>query len=110
MRTCTSPPQFWFSCVSVGPREPAWWRGIATAGSRSRGDAGMTATIEFDNVSKWFGGVVAVSEVTLAIEPGVTALLGPNGAGKSTVLRLMCGLTSPSGGVVRVKGRNPRQD
>nr|MBA3654078.1 ABC transporter ATP-binding protein [Actinomycetota bacterium] len=67
-------------------------------------------TIEFTDVSKWFTGVVAVSELTLSITPGVTALLGPNGAGKSTVLRLMCGLTSPSRGQVRVKGRDPRRD
>ena len=65
-------------------------------------------TIEFANVSKWFGGVVAVSEVSLSIGRGVTALLGPNGAGKSTMLRLLCGLTPPSTGTVRVKGRDPR--
>jgi ABC-2 type transport system ATP-binding protein len=70
----------------------------------------MTATITFEGVSKWFAGVVAVSEVTLSIEPGVTALLGPNGAGKSTMLRLLCGLTAPSSGAVRVKGRDPRED
>lgn len=67
-------------------------------------------TIEVEGVSKWFGGVVAVSEVTVRFEPGVTALLGPNGAGKSTLLRLMCGLTAPSGGSVRVNGRDPRVD
>jgi ABC-2 type transport system ATP-binding protein len=67
-------------------------------------------TVEFDGVSKWFAGVVAVSEVTLSIGPGVTALLGPNGAGKSTVLRLLCGLTDPSRGTVRINGSNPRTD
>ena len=73
----------------------------------------MTATgttIELTGVSKWFGGVVAVSEVTVGFGQGVTALLGPNGAGKSTVLRLMCGLTGPSRGAVRLMGRDPRAD
>ncbi len=65
-------------------------------------------SIEFSGVSKWFGDVVAVSEVGFALWPGVTALLGPNGAGKSTVLRLLCGLTVPSRGAVRVLGRDPR--
>ena len=68
------------------------------------------AVIVFDRVSKWFGDVVAVSEVTFALQPGVTALLGPNGAGKSTVLRMMSGLTSPSQGTVRIFGRDPRRD
>ena len=66
--------------------------------------------IVFDRVSKWFGDVVAVSEVTFAVQPGVTALLGPNGAGKSTVLRMMCGLTGTSQGTIRIFGRNPRTD
>jgi len=72
--------------------------------------AQAAATVEFAGVSKWFSGVVAVSEVTVSIGPGVTALLGPNGAGKSTMLRLLCGLTSPSRGSVRIKGRDPRGD
>ena len=49
-----------------------------------------------DAVSKWFGGVVAVSDVSLVVEPGVTALLGPNGAGKHHALRTIGGLTLPS--------------
>jgi ABC-2 type transport system ATP-binding protein len=61
-------------------------------------------------VSKWFGDLVAVSDVTFALRPGVTALLGPNGAGKSSLLRMLCGLTAPSNGTVRVLGRDPRTD
>lgn len=66
--------------------------------------------IELRGVSKWFGSVVAVSEVSFAVGEGVTALLGPNGAGKSTVMRLMTGLARPSQGTVRVLDRDPRAD
>lgn len=67
-------------------------------------------TMAVEGVSKWLGPVVALSDVTFHIGPGVTALLGPNGAGKSTLLRILCGLTSPSQGSVRVLGVNPRTD
>ena len=67
-------------------------------------------TIEVNDVSKWFGSVVALSEVTCKVEPGITALLGPNGAGKSTLLRVLCGLTAPSRGEVRILGQVPRRD
>jgi len=67
-------------------------------------------TIEVAHASKWFRDLVAISDVSFAIGPGVTALLGPNGAGKSTLLRVLCGLTSPSQGTVRILGRNPRTD
>ena len=66
--------------------------------------------VKADGVSKWFGGVVAVSDVSFEIGPGVTALLGPNGAGKSTMLRMLCGLARPSKGAVRVLGRDPHAD
>jgi ABC-2 type transport system ATP-binding protein len=63
-----------------------------------------------EGVSKWFGALVAVSDVSFEVGPGVTALLGPNGAGKSTMLRMLCGLARPSRGTVRVLGRDPRID
>jgi ABC-2 type transport system ATP-binding protein len=65
-------------------------------------------TIEARQVSKWFGSVVALSELTFDIGPGVTALLGPNGAGKSTLFRVLCGLANPSRGTVRIFGEDPR--
>ncbi len=66
--------------------------------------------VEVDRVSKFFGGVVAVSDVTFQLRPGITAVLGPNGAGKSTLLRMVCGLTAPSKGTVRLLGSDPRTD
>ena len=63
-----------------------------------------------ENVSKWFGALVAVSDVSFDVGPGVTALLGPNGAGKSTMFRMLCGVARPSKGTVRVLDRDPRQD
>ena len=53
-----------------------------------------------DNVSRWFGNVVAVNDVTMSVGPGVTGLLGPNGAGKSTVINMMAGFLAPSAGTV----------
>ena len=67
-------------------------------------------TIVVDGVSKWFAGVVAVSDVSLVVAPGVTALLGPNGAGKTTLLRAIGGLTQPSQGSVTVFGEPVRQN
>jgi ABC-2 type transport system ATP-binding protein len=64
--------------------------------------------IELEGVSKFFGGVVAVSDVSFSVGAGVTALLGPNGAGKSTVMRILCGLAAPSRGKVRLLGEDPR--
>ena len=62
--------------------------------------------IELNEVSRWYGNVVAVNEVSFALGPGVTGLLGPNGAGKSTLLHMMAGLLRPSHGEVRVFGRS----
>ena len=69
-----------------------------------------SSTVSVEGVSKWFGNVVAVNDVSFEIRPGVTGLLGPNGAGKTTLLRMMCGLSSVSEGEVRVLGVDPRDD
>ena len=68
------------------------------------------ATVVAQGVTKAYGSLVAVSEVSFAIGPGVTALLGPNGAGKSTLLRMLCGLSVPTTGTISVAGGNPRTD
>ncbi|MEO1057533.1 MAG: ABC transporter ATP-binding protein [Actinomycetota bacterium] len=66
--------------------------------------------LSVDEVSKFYGSVVAVSDVSFGVGPGVTALLGPNGAGKSTLFRMLCGLTPSSRGAVRVLDADPRSD
>lgn len=68
------------------------------------------STIQVNDLSKWFGQKVAVSEVTIGFTPGITGLLGPNGAGKTTLLRVVAGLQRPSQGTVSVLGSDPRQD
>ena len=59
-------------------------------------------SVKANNVSKWFGDVVAVSQVSFVVGPGVTALLGPNGSGKTTLLKMLTGLTGPSTGTVTI--------
>jgi ABC-2 type transport system ATP-binding protein len=67
------------------------------------------AVVAVEAVSKWYGSVVAVSDVTFEVRPGITGLLGPNGAGKTTLLRMMCGLAKTSQGRVSVFGEDPRE-
>ncbi|SEG33345.1 ABC-2 type transport system ATP-binding protein [Thermomonospora echinospora] len=68
-------------------------------------------TLRLENVSRWYGNVVAVNGVSMTIGPGVTGLLGPNGAGKSTLIHMMGGFMAPSSGTVTLDGepiwRNP---
>jgi ABC-2 type transport system ATP-binding protein len=68
------------------------------------GPAEVTPVVEFEGVSKWYGNVIGLNNLSLRIPPGVTGLLGPNGAGKSTLLQLATGQLRPSQGKVRVLG------
>ena len=60
------------------------------------------SSILLDAVSRWYGNVVAVNDVSFEVGPGITGLLGPNGAGKTTLLHLMAGFLVPSAGSVRL--------
>lgn len=81
------------------------------AGGEVDGEAGGEA-IFFDNVSKWYGEVMGLIDITVRIGKGVTGILGPNGAGKSTFMKLVTGQIKPDKGTVTAFGmpvwNNPR--
>ena len=63
-----------------------------------------TAVVSLNHVSRWYGDVVAVNDVSFDFHPGITGVLGPNGAGKSTILHLLTGFLQPSAGDVNLFG------
>jgi ABC-2 type transport system ATP-binding protein len=66
------------------------------------------SALQLDAVGKKYDKVVALRDLSMAIEPGeMFGLIGPDGAGKTTTIRLMCGLLKPDAGSVRVLGRDP---
>jgi ABC-2 type transport system ATP-binding protein len=67
------------------------------------------AAIEFDHVSRWYGNIVAVNDISFTLNAGITGLLGPNGAGKSTMLHMLAGFLRPSAGTVRILGEDTWQ-
>ncbi|HTG41442.1 MAG TPA: ATP-binding cassette domain-containing protein, partial [Methylomirabilota bacterium] len=81
---------------------------MPTAGAPT---GGPPAALVLEGVSRWYGNIVAVNDITFALGSGVTGLLGPNGAGKTTILHMLAGLLRPSAGKVSVGGqpawRNP---
>jgi ABC-2 type transport system ATP-binding protein len=64
--------------------------------------------ITFANVSRFYGEVLGINNVSLSIPPGITSLVGPNGSGKTTLMNLMTGLIRPTQGDISVLGVEPR--
>jgi ABC-2 type transport system ATP-binding protein len=71
--------------------------------------AGPEPLLLFERVSKWYGPVIGVNQVTLELHPGITGLVGSNGAGKSTLMRLATGQLKPDLGRVRILGEDAWQ-
>ncbi len=73
--------------------------------------APVPSIVTAEHLSKWYGQVIGLNDVTLTLPPGITGLLGPNGAGKSTFMKLITGQLKPSKGEITVLGepiwRNP---
>ncbi len=74
-------------------------------GAAGSGTPTGVPVVELAGVSRWYGNVVAVNDVSMTLLPGVTGLLGPNGAGKTTLLHMMAGFLPPSRGTLGVSGR-----
>jgi len=70
----------------------------------------MKPVVKTLNLSKWYGNVLGLSDVTLQIESGITGILGPNGAGKSTFLKLISGQIKPNIGTATIKGEKIRNN
>jgi len=67
----------------------------------------MNAIIQAQEVSRWYGIVMGLNNVSFEIEPGLTGLVGPNGAGKSTLIQIITGQLEPSSGCLTVFGEVP---
>ena len=67
----------------------------------------MHAIIQARELSRWYGLVMGLNNVTFEIEPGLTGLVGPNGAGKSTLIQIITGQLQPSSGTLTVFGETP---
>ena len=66
--------------------------------------ASATSVVRAEHLSKWYGQIIGLNDVTLSVPPGITGLLGPNGAGKSTFMKIMTGQLKPSQGTITVLG------
>src|SRR5947209_2343770 len=81
----------------------------ASAATTKEADAASDCALPlllFDRVSKWYGPVIGLNQVTLELRGGITGLVGANGAGKSTLMRLATGQLRPDLGSVQVRGRD----
>ncbi len=78
-----------------------------TSGAEQKLELAREALLRVSNVAKYFGGVVALEEVSLHIHPGeIYGLIGPNGAGKTTLFNVLTGLYMPDSGTITLKGHD----
>ncbi len=75
----------------------------SSAACRARRDRCVTRDRPTEHLSKWYGQVSGLNDVTVSVPPGITGLLGPNGAGKSTFMKLITGQLRPSKGHARAR-------
>jgi ABC-2 type transport system ATP-binding protein len=79
--------------------------------SAELGTRAVEPIVVADHLSKWYGQVIGLNDVSVTLPAGITGLLGPNGAGKSTFMKLVTGQLKPSKGSITVLGepiwRNP---
>ena len=74
-------------------------------------EAGRAVGLEADGLTKYYSAIPAVRGLSFSLRPGgVLGLLGPNGSGKSTTVSILAGLLEPSGGTIRLNGRDVRDD
>ncbi len=73
-------------------------------------EKGSGELIVLENVTRWYGQVIGVNNISFSVGPGVTGLLGPNGAGKSTIMKMVTGQILPNQGDVRLCDRSPFHD
>jgi ABC-2 type transport system ATP-binding protein len=76
----------------------------AAVATIARPDATGTSIVVADHLSKWYGQVIGLNDVTVKVPAGITGLLGPNGAGKSTFMKVITGQLKPSKGSITVLG------
>src|SRR5437868_4095226 len=67
----------------------------------------MKPLVQAENLSRFYGMILGLNNVSFTLRPGITGVVGPNGAGKTTLFRLLTGQIRPSSGALRVFGLNP---
>ena len=72
--------------------------------SATNGSDPRSPIVVADHLSKWYGQVIGLNDVSVSVPPGITGLLGPNGAGKSTFMKVITGQLKPSKGTITVLG------